>query len=266
MLTPLIQIIRVAMALLAPLVLLLATSPVQAGTQRFYGYATDLDSGRYLYTEIHEQELAGDRVQTSTITYFDPAGQQIARKTLDYRGNRSVPLFRSEIPGQGYVESIRGVGERIDLLKVTREKGEQIKALAMPKGLVAADSGFNHLLQDQLPLLLAGETLQFQFVVAGNLDSYKFRARKTGETSFEGAPAAVLRVEPDSLLRVLVDPLELLYDPATRRLLEYRGVSNMLDPATSKVYKRVRVAYSKQPPAAALAAGVTLPPLDLASR
>jgi len=246
--------------------LLLAMPVAQAATLRFYGYATDLDNGRYLYTEVHEQQLDGDRVQTSNIAYYDPSGRQIARKSLDYRGYRTIPLFRSEIPDQRYAEAIRAVGERIELFKQTPEKGEQTKSLVMPKGLAAADSGFNHLIQDQLPRLLAGETTQFQFVVAGNLDSYRFRARKTGDATFEGAPAAVLQVEPDSLLRVLVDPLELLYEPVSRRLLEYRGVSNILDPATGKAYKRVRVAYSRQPPAAVQAAGVTLPPLEPVNR
>jgi hypothetical protein len=240
-----------------PTVLLLAllSFSANAETLRFHGYATNMENGKYLYTELHEQEVENGQVQTAAISYFDAAGKLVSRKTLDYRKNRTIPVFRAETPEQGYVEALRAVSAgKLDLLKVTREKGEQAKALDIPKGQVAADSGFNHLIQDNLPRILAGETVQFHLVVAGNLDVYHFRARKIGEERFEAAPAALLRVEPDSLLRFLVDPLDLLYDPSTRRLLEYRGVSNILDPATSKVYKKVRIRYSSTPPAEARSA------------
>ncbi len=242
---------------LTTMALALTAGVAGAETLRFHGYARDLDSGKYLYTELHEQEVEAGKVQTATITYFDASGKQVSRKTLDYRQNRTIPVFRAESPEQGYVEALRSIsGGKLDLLKVTREKGEQTKLLDIPKGAVAADSGFNHLIQDNLPKLVAGETVQFHLVVAGNLDAYHFRAKKVRDESFEGTPGVLLRVEPDSLLRFLVDPLDVVYDPATRKLLEYRGVSNILDPATGKVYKKVRISYLAKPPAEAKAPGL----------
>jgi hypothetical protein len=50
---------------LRPLIcLLLLIAPAtgvasDAVTARFYGHAYDLDSGQYLYTEVHEQRLSG---------------------------------------------------------------------------------------------------------------------------------------------------------------------------------------------------------------
>ena len=67
-----------------------------------------------------------------------------------------------------------------------------------------------------------------------------------------------LRVEPDSLLRLLVDPLRLSYDVGNHHLLEYVGVSNIHDPATGSAYN-VRIIYPSQAPPDA---PKTLPPLD----
>jgi hypothetical protein len=106
--------------------------------------------------------------------------------------------------------------------------------------------------------LLAGKTLKFTFAAAGQLDSYSFRARKVGQTSFEGRPAIQLKVDPDSLLRFLVEPLILTYDPQSRQLLEYRGISNVINPATGKPYN-ARIAYYSKPPDDAPR---NLPPLD----
>ncbi len=84
--------------------------------------------------------------------------------------------------------------------------------------------------------------------MAGNLDEFDFRARKVGDATFEGRPAVHIRVEPDSLLRWLVDPLDLTYEPVERKLVEYRGLSNIHDEATGKPYN-VRIIYPTVPPA-----------------
>jgi hypothetical protein len=109
-----------------------------------------------------------------------------------------------------------------------------------------------------MPALLDGQTLRFTFAAAGQLDSYAFRAVKIGDGVFEGKPAVQLKVEPASLLRYLVAPLLLTYDPVSRRLLEYRGVSNVINPATGKVYN-ARIDYFSRPPPDA---PTNLPPLD----
>jgi len=93
--------------------------------------------------------------------------------------------------------------------------------------------------------------------VAGNLDRYKFRARRVEDGQFQGRTAVRFRVEPDSLLRYLVSPLELMYDAESKKLLEYRGISNVHDPATGKAYN-ARIIYPDQPPADA---PKVLPPL-----
>ena len=92
-----------------------------------------------------------------------------------------------------------------------------------------------------------GETIKMRLAVAGNLDSYRFRLRKTGETTFDGKPAVQFKIELDSLLRLLVDDLQLTYEPEARRLVVYRGISNVHNPATGKPYN-ARIVYTDQAP------------------
>ena len=74
---------------------------------RIIGYVTDADTQRYLYTEIHEQTLAPDgAVRQGLTTYHDAQGREIARKTLDYRNHRTVPVYRMDIPALRYAEGI----------------------------------------------------------------------------------------------------------------------------------------------------------------
>jgi len=244
------------MAVVAAPLLLLLTSQVHA-QQSFRGYAYDLESGKYLYTEVHQPVFVEGREVSSTIRYYAPDGREMGKKTLDYRADPYVPLFRFDLPDEGYAEGITANGEAITVLKVSGKNKPEKRKTLQRDGLTAADSGFNHAVQDHLPQIIQGESVSFRFVVAGQLDSYRFKVSKVGDGSFENKPAVKLLVQADSLLRFVAPDLNLLYDADSRRLLEYRGVSNIHDPVTGKAYN-ARIAYFTKPPADAPS---HLPPL-----
>ena len=242
------------------LALLLAAGAARAEpkTLHFYGYAYDLQSGKYLYTEVYREEIDNDRWLSGHTSYYDADGNKLGEKTLSFAADPYVPVYTLNLPGVGYAEGITAVGaDGVQMFKESREKGRQTATVSRDKEM-AADSGFHSYLYDHMAQLLAGKTLKFTFAAAGQLDSYSSRARKVGQTSFEGRPAIQLKVDPDSLLRFLVEPLILTYDPQSRQLLEYRGISNVINPATGKPYN-ARIAYYSKPPDDAPR---NLPPLD----
>lgn len=223
----------------------------QAASETVVGYVRDLSSQRYLYTEVHELTSAPDgRVLSGLSRYFDPQGREIARKTLDYRLHRTVPRYRMDIPAQGYAEGIVGENPEATVFKSYKGKEER-RDLPMAPAPVAADSGFNQLIMDLWPQLRAGETVRFGLIVAGRTARYEFRARRIEALTVQGVAAARVRVEPDSMLRFVVDPIMLTYDAAGTRLMVYEGVSNILDPDTGKVYPKVRITYGGPAPAEA---------------
>jgi len=217
--------------------------------QRYLGYATDLETGSYLYTEVHRQRFEGDRWLGGNIRYVAPDGRQLGEKSLDFSQDPFVPLTRYRLERPRYEEVIT----RVTPDTVTLEKfsdGKRETATLTRSGDFAADSGFNAYLVANLPALRAGQTRSLRLGVIGQLDQYRFRISKAAELVFEGEPALRLRIAPDSLLRYLVDPLEVTYGLNSKRLLAYEGVSNLINPATGKVYT-VRIVYTRQPPAAA---------------
>jgi hypothetical protein len=237
---------RIVLALLLAALAFTAT----AGELEFRGYAYDLDSGRFLYTEVHKQVIENDRWVGGTITYFGPDGGRIGHKTLDFSKDPYVPVYRLELAaGGGYVEGITAIGDdAIELQKKGYNSAKLRTASVKRRGTMVADSGFHSFLRDRFDDLVAGKAVPFTFVVSGELDTFKFRAKRIADGSFEGKPAVRLLVEPDTLLRLLAEPLEVLYDPAQRKLLEYRGISNLHDPRTFEAY-RARIIYPSTPPA-----------------
>ncbi|MES1926709.1 hypothetical protein [Salinisphaera sp. T31B1] len=220
----------------------------------FNGYAYTLDGGDYRYTEHHEQHLSAGKIQTWDVTYVGRKGQTIATKHMDFTANDTVPTYTLDIPADGYREGIRRDGDDwIMYRQESADSDEQTKSFKIQPPM-AADSGFNALVQQNFTALEQGNTIAFRFAAAGRQAVINLKASKTGTTTFEDKPAVVFDAELDMfLVNFFVDSLKLTYDPDSKRLLEYRGIGNMHD-ASGKVYP-VRVTYASELPDVARANG-----------
>lgn len=244
---------------LLALTLLAATGLVHAadGTFRFYGYAYDLETNKYLYTETHEQKIVNGKWVGGSIVYTAADGSPLGKKILDFSNDSFVPVYRLDLTKEGYMEGITDNKDQIVMTKKSGPGKETETEAVKKEGLMAADSGFHTFLVAHFAELMAGQAVKFRFVAAGNLDTFKFRAKRITDTTFEGKPAVRFLVEADSMLRLFAGPLEVTYDPEQKKLLEYRGISNIHDPASGKAYN-TRIAYYSTTPADA----PKLPPLN----
>ncbi len=228
--------------------------------ERFYGYAYDLDTNKYLYTEVHAQRYQGDRWLGGTMTYFAPNGTEIGKKVLDFSQDPFIPLYRLDVKNIHYSEGISKItADKVYMFKQNAGDASPQQASVDRKKNMAADSGFDNLIKAHFAQLLAGKALEFPLAVAGELDYYNFKISRLKDGTFEGKKAVRFKVELDSLLRLIAGkPLILSYDPDSKKLLEYRGISNLYDPKTDKPY-HVRIDYYSKPPTDA---PKNLPPLD----
>jgi len=218
--------------------------------ERYLGYAVDQASGRYLYTEVHRHQYDNRRWLSGSIRYVAPDGQLLGEKQLDFKANPYVPQMRYQLKSPQYEELITRVDAKQFVME-KRKAGKTERSLQAVVSNQAADSGFNAFLVDHLDEFAAGKEVPLRFAVIGQLDQYRFRVKPVARLTLAGEPALRLRVEPDSLLRLLVDPIEVIYGLESRQLLNYRGVSNVLDPATAKAYV-VEISYRDKPKSAPL--------------
>lgn len=231
---------------------LAGTTAVMAGSvaaepreERYLGYASEQGSRRYLYTEVHRHQFDGRRWLGGSIRYVAPDGSVLGERVLDFKADPYVPLMQYRLSQGGYEERITAVDK--GGITLERRSEGQVERRRLPRvPAQAADSGFNAFLVDHLDELAAGKAIALHFAVAGRLDQYRFRVRPQGRLVVAGEQALRLRVEPDSLLRLLVDPLDVVYGLQSRQLLRYQGLSNLIDPATGKAY-RVDINYHDKP-------------------
>ena len=207
----------------------------RAESQQFTATAHDLKTNRVLFTEHYDVQVERGRWTAGTTRYVLPSGQQVAERKFDFTADRYVPTYSLEQSNPEYREGITRIDAgHVDLFMV-RDGNRQSASLDRVKEMVA-DCGAQAYVVDHLDTLQAGGTLRFTLAVAGRVDSFALRAMKIGEAEVGGTKGIRVRVELDSLLRLVLPPLELTIDPQSRRLIEYSGISNLKDPATKKAF------------------------------
>jgi len=227
------------------------TTDVKAnGTTCFNGYGYTLKGGDYRYTEHHEVKRSGGQITTWDVTYVGAGGKTVATKHMDFSASQTIPTYTMKLAKSGYEEGITHSGPGNNGWSMFRQDSasakKQTKAFDIDQPM-AADSGFNQLVQEHFDALQSGKTLPFKFAAAGRQSVIDLKASKVGSTTFEDKPAVQFKAELDMfLVNMFVSSLDLTYDAKTQKLLEYRGIGNIQNDQ-GEVYP-VRVSYYSQMP------------------
>ena len=198
-------------------------SALSERVERFQGTARDT-YGEVLYVEWHDVRSRGERLLSAITTYRDAAGEVIAVLTTDFSRDPFAPSYRFEDRRFAVIEEVQVLDGALTL-----GAGGRRRTLSLPtdpaRPLVAGQ-GLDRYVRDQLPALAGGAELQVAFAIPSRRDAYDFRLRAVRAD----ASKVRVRVEIDSwVLRIFASSLDVEYDRETRRLLRYRGPSNLVD-------------------------------------
>ena len=210
---------------------LLATAPQ---VERFQGVARGSD-GSVAYVETHEVRISGGSVTSAETRYDHPDGRTIARLVSAYAPGSFAPDYEFQDLRTGAREAVRR-----DPNGVRLQDGDRDRLLPLPVDVpLVAGQGLDRYARAHLDELSRGEVLEVSLALPGRLDAFGFRLR--GEKLASGIVR--VRFEPTSFfLRILAPSLEGEYDPDTRRLVRYVGVSNVA--AADGSPQKVEIAYS----------------------
>lgn len=216
-----------------------------ANTLTFEGQAFDLDSQTLLYSERHEVERdAEGRYLSSRVRYFLPDGSPLGTKQTNFGANPFLPSLSFEDFRTGMFTRLDADKTAATLKRTHEGEDKIVRELALePDALVIADSGFDRMVMANWPTLLQGEALKFEFVTLGHgrlVELQMKLVRKDGNQ-------ARFEVEAQNwFFRLLMEPIQLVYDLNHRHLLEYTGVTNIPDVAkgnTTEDNLKARVVY-----------------------
>ncbi|TAM09800.1 MAG: hypothetical protein EPN72_02665 [Nevskiaceae bacterium] len=230
--------------------------------QHFYGYAYDLENGKYRYTEVHERQVGSDGMLGESTHYYAPDGTLIATRMVDFSGDPFLPRFRLD-----QLDTPRSVGitkltpQHIDAFRQSpKDKTPERQTLQHTAGAVAL-AGLDNFIRAHFAELQNGKPVSVPLFSAETFDTRTATISRLKNGVLDHHATVRFKVVSSSWLRLVKgQPILLSYDAASQRLVEYRGMSELDAPHTHKPYT-VRVSYARTPPADAPA---KLPPLEAA--
>lgn len=194
----------------------------------FQGIARN-ERGDIAYIEEHRMIYENGRPQRNETRYRDAQGQEIAVLNSNFTTHPYVPSYAFEDRRFGRQDGTFVDGAWVKIYGRTDQNAPvQQERVRLEENMVTGQ-GLHMYLRDHLEQLSkSDETQQVRFLVPLEGRDFMFRIRRLDTP---GEPGTVgFNIEADSwLLRLVAPKLEVRYDRATRRLLSYRGASNLLN-------------------------------------
>ena len=256
------------LALILPLCLSLTTNAAEAVESKslthtkdqsihYSGTAYSLDNDQILYREDHTLTMKDGQPIERTTLYYDADNQLFAEKNNRYRSqfnnsdssnsdsnntgsdNSATPDFMLTDDRYGYSESMEQDGKRWRVeYKEPEESGNKI--LSKPDYTPVIDAGFDEFVRAHWNDLMEGDTVNFSFAVPSRLEWIDFRliplAQKDGTLTVE------MRLK-SRWIAWLLDPVFLTYDIKSKRLLTYRGLTNIRTMNGDGIKAEIRYTY-----------------------
>lgn len=197
----------------------------------FRGNASDLQTGKFLYSENHAEFRSMDKHTHSIVTYRDAGGKVFARKRITFTKSTNQPDFRMEDFRDGYIEGATLLGNsRFQFFKRSDKEAALEKEVVTIGTPGVIDGGFDYFVRENFASLAAGQAKKVNFGVSARFTYFSFVISKVGDLKRKGRDAIRFKLAPDNfLLRQLIDPLFITYDKESLRLLEYTGYTNIDD-------------------------------------
>lgn len=209
---------------------LLMVAPCAVGAApllRSEGVAT-LPNGTTAYREVHWQRGAGDGSER-WVEYLCPAGQPFARKQMPAAARLQARgyVLQDARSGQAARVLVAPAWVRIDW-KENTSAPSRTKQLPLPADAVI-DVGFDAAVRGHWQTLLDGRPVSLPFLVPGRQRFYPVQVQYQGPVRWQGLAAHAVDVRLDTWFGAVAPRLSLIYADADRRLLEFRGTSNLRD-------------------------------------
>lgn len=225
------------------LLLCLPHAALAAPWLRSEGVATSAQ-GDLLYREVHWRREATEGAER-WVLYQCPDGQPFARKHLPASADPQARSYTLEDRRSGQRAQVEvGSGTVSITWKEDAASPLRQRRLELPPGAVI-DAGFDAAVRLHWPALMRGERITLPFLVPGRQRYFPVQVRRTRPLRWQGIDAQSIEVSLDTWYGGIAPRLSLAYASRDRRLLEFRGTSNLRDPRGA--YPQVTVRFGAAP-------------------
>ena len=216
--------------LFARIILMLLAASARADDYSFTGYARSLETGELLYVESHAVSDGGGSRETRVVMYrctVDSA--PFARKRLEYFPHRTSPAFTFEDARSGFAEGLERNARGWTVFERAGPRAPLRRESLSPNRNLVVDAGFDEFVREHWDSLERGASYKVPFLVPSLLETVNFRVRKVAEVTIDGESANVIRLALAGALGWFLPDIDVSYRKRDRRLMRYRGLTNIRD-------------------------------------
>lgn len=208
-------------------------------TEAFVGFAYALDNDTLLYREEHRILYEAGAPQAGEVLYIDADENEMGVKRSRYR-EPSRPSY--EFAFTGLDRDTETVEPSDSGVRVNSVRSGN---LDWPPGQAVIDSGFHYFILDHFDQLKAGDTVRLEFLAPTRVSWTSLVI----EPESNGNDQLKMQLKPrNRLISLFFDPIRLTYDVPSRRLLEYRGLTNVPKPGGGNYTARIEYQYEDTQP------------------
>jgi hypothetical protein len=220
-----------------------ANANVQTKTIRYFGEARKDD--QIIYREFHEVTYSPrNKLLKSKTEYKAPEGGVLCSLDSDYTLHSSAPTHTVFDYQTEEYYGIRYENNELVMFhkyKDASEKTKKIDASSKDQTLVAAQ-GLNYFILENIEVLESKENIPFTFLIPGRLDEFNFVLKKVNQPSDESLD---LELKVKSFwLKFFAPKMLLKYDKIKKRLVYYKGLSNIRDKNGDRQVVEITYSYN----------------------
>lgn len=188
------------------------------------------NKGKLLYIEKHYESFSGDRlISLSTEYYKSSSSKKFASLYSDFRQNHYVPTYKyedSRLNRRDGVRHLASLGEVAAFAKADNKSPQREKNFKIEPNLISGQGLYSYFHKNFDKLLNMKQPIFVEFLIPMNLDKYKFKIEQYSKTKDK----VTYRIKfKNWILRMFAPYIEVVYAIKTRRLLQFRGPSNVPD-------------------------------------
>jgi hypothetical protein len=231
---------RMRTPILIAAALCLSAGLADANEASFTGYARSLDGRDLLYVESHAVSGAGTAGETRVVLYrcgVDSA--PFARKELVYGADRIAPAFAFEDARSGFSEGLTRNARGLEVFNRAGANAKRRSETIQRGGTLVADAGFDEFVRESWLSLEKGSSIELPFLVPSRLTSVNFKVRKVSDAIIGGEAASVFRLSVAGPLGWFLSDIDVSYRQRDRRLMRYRGITNVRDAAGEMIEAQI---------------------------
>jgi hypothetical protein len=195
-------------------------------SQHYQGtaYANKDDSVAY-----KEEHFVFDQkgVRTRLVLYRCPSGAPFARKWVRNIAGDEAPNFELLDARDGYREGVRGDVNHREAF-VQEDSAAPLRTELLPKrARTVIDAGFDAFVRNHWSELAAGDQELIQFVVPSRLEYMEMRIKPAEAASIAGESVQQIKLSLAAWFGFVAPTIELSYAITDRRLVRFKGLSNI---------------------------------------